>query len=170
MLPAHGADLNAGLANNLLWRTNGRRTFLRMSVLFLLILLALGIFAVISLHRDLRELGRVRIGGLNEDLSRARAVSRRVLVAALVLLATLIGLVLAGERWAEDWRRSLVATWALNGLIVALAFGLLHGTTRAVRNQWSRSGTYPGMLMGMAEQAIFLVLLIPALYWRLGVS
>ncbi|MDP3802215.1 hypothetical protein [Brevundimonas sp.] len=141
-----------------------------MAVLILLLLLALGVLAMVGLRRDLGELGRVRIGAVDEDLSRARTLMRRLLVAAPVLLAILIGLVIAGERWAEDWRRSLVATWVLNGLIVALTWGCLRGASRAVRNQWSPTGSYAAMFMGMAEQAIFMILLVPAVYWRLGVS
>ena len=141
-----------------------------MAVPSLLILLALGIPAVIMLRRDLSELGRVRIGAVDEDLSRARTLIRRMLIAWFILLMILIGLVISGERWAEDWRRSLVATWALNGLIVALAWGSLHGASRAVRNQWSSRGSYSGLFMGMAEQAMFMILLVPAVYWRLGVA
>ncbi|WP_332676779.1 hypothetical protein [Brevundimonas sp.] len=141
-----------------------------MPVLTLLLLLILGALATVWLGRDFRDLRRVRIGGVEEDLSRARTLVKRVLVAALVLLAILVGLVIAGERWAGDWRQSLVATWALNGLIVALGWGLLRGSSRALRNQWSSNGSHSGMFLGMAEQTIFLVLLVPAIYWRLGVS
>lgn len=141
-----------------------------MPVLSLLILLTFGALATAVLLRDLNELRRVRIGGGDEDLSRARALMWRVLMAALVLVAILIGLVIVGERWAADWRQSIVAIWALNGLIVALGWGLLSGAARTLRNQWSSSGSGSGMLIGMAQQAIFLILLVPAVYWRLGVA
>jgi hypothetical protein len=141
-----------------------------MPVLSLLLLLTFGALATAWLRRNFRELRRVCIGGAEEDLPRARGLMRSLLIAALVLLAILVGLIFAGERWAGDWRQSLVATSALNGLLVALGWGLLQGASRTLRNQWSSNGSYSGMFMGMAEQAIFMILLVPAFYWRLGFS
>lgn len=137
-----------------------------MAILFLLLPLIVGVLAVAILRRELKELRRVRIGGVDENLSRARALVRRLSLATLILLSALIGLAMAGERWAAEWRQSLVAISVLNALIVILVAGLLRGVWRTFRNQWARDGTYGGMFMGMAEQSIFLILLATALYWR----
>jgi hypothetical protein len=141
-----------------------------MALPFLLLPLIIGTLAVASFRRDLKELRRVRIGGVDENLSRARALLRRSSLAALILLTTLIGLAMAGERWAAEWRQSIVAIWVLNALILVLAAGLLRGAWRTIHNQWARDGTYGGMFIGMAEQSIFLILLVAAVYWRGGLA
>lgn len=140
-----------------------------MSTVFVFLALwGAGLFAVLLLRDRLRSLRRFGLGGAEEDLERARSLMRETGLIAVALVCTVIAMIALGERWAGEWRRASTGLWVLDALALGVGAYFIFTVVYSVRQQWSRTGSFGKMALGMLGSVIATGLLILLFHWRWG--
>ncbi|HUH24502.1 MAG TPA: hypothetical protein VLZ51_10625 [Brevundimonas sp.] len=138
------------------------------SLILFLLFLAFAAILAWRLGIGIVHLRRVAIGGIDEDLDVARRTLRLTIVRMLILAAIIVAILFAGEWWAPQWRATPLGGWVLTllSMVAGVAFAGTWGFT--VSQQWSRSGTFAGVVRGVIYGFIAGAVVMLTIHWRWG--
>jgi hypothetical protein len=123
------------------------------------------VWAALSLRTRIRLLRRIGLGRHEEDLEKARAITRQAFQILTTLVVAVIVAIALGERWAAEWRSSIIGQAVLAAFAIALVACSIWTFIYTVRQQWSRNGSHRGMILGVLVGFIEFGLLALMLHW-----
>ncbi len=132
---------------------------------------ALGLSALVSLVVCCLRLKASRpfgIGGVTENLQRARRLYRSAFLWAVAGIIAFAGALILGLNDAPIWRQTVIGSVVLNIGPLFAGCGFLWSMARGIREQWSPKGTELGLLRETVFGFLFGGLMMLTLYLRFG--